>query len=140
MKWWELWTCHLMHWDARHLILNVVAALPPLAMAPPDLRRRLFAWAFLPAPLLGIVAAQAGGEYRGASGLVVALWALVGAYRRSGWMLGCLGAKLLAEAFGFMPASHAFVTLTSIHYAGAAAGLLSAYLFHSSRMRRPMPA
>ncbi len=133
-EWWRLWSCHLVHWDARHLALNAVAALPPVTVAPRRLRAALLPWAIGIAPLLSIVllVAAVGGEYRGASGLVVALWVFTGiilvrrSERRIGWVvLACIAAKLLAEVLHLLPASDSFATLSLVHYAGATAGLIS---------------
>jgi hypothetical protein len=48
----QLWTCHLAHWDVQHLLLNVIAVLPPVLLAPPQMRRRLVIFASSLAPLL----------------------------------------------------------------------------------------
>jgi membrane associated rhomboid family serine protease len=124
--WWEYWTCQFAHWDARHLLFNLIAALPPLVLAPPPLRRRILPWLLVLAPLLTVVVRLATTtDYRGASGLVVALWALVGVTQRSAPLLLALAAKLAAEACGLMPESQSFVTLAAVHYAGAIAGVVT---------------
>lgn len=134
-EWWQLWTCHLVHWDAKHLAMNVLAALPPLMLAPQSLRRQIVPWTICIAPLLSLIliAAGVGGEYRGASGLVVGIWVFTGLCSvRNGNMrvglalLACMAVKLTAESFHIMPAaSGSFATLSLVHYAGAALGTVS---------------
>ena len=149
-EWWQLWTCHLIHWTAGHLLLNAIAMVPPIVLAP---RRVLLEWmwrALIAAPLLSVVLLASGfrGEYRGASGLVVMCWVFAGVAlvrehdRRSGLLLLCaIGAKLGLGAFGLWPAaSHAFVTVAAMHYAGAAAGVLAAVTVRSREWQPSLAA
>jgi rhombotail lipoprotein len=140
--WWDvllaviaLWTCHLMHWNWQHALLNAIAALPPLFA----MRRRLWQlarFALFAAPLIAL-AVRAGfdGEYRGASGLIVAMWVYAAMVTRAGPMLVVIAAKLAGEALGLMPAHEGFVTVALAHYAGATVGLVLGHfeaLFDSS--------
>jgi hypothetical protein len=122
----ELWTCHLAHWGWEHALLNAVAAVPPLVVAPRRWRMMLFV--LLAAPLVSL-AVRAGfdGEYRGASGLVVAMWVYAGIAARNRLMLAAVAAKLAAEALGWMPAHEEYVTVALAHYAGATAGVVGGY-------------
>jgi membrane associated rhomboid family serine protease len=135
-EWWQLWTCHLAHWDARHLLLNCVALLPPVILVSSATRWRLIGWAFVAAPSLSLAILASGfhGEYRGASGLVVGIWVLAGLtlIRESEkgpglLLLSVIAAKLLLEAVGAWPsASIDYVTSDIVHYAGALMGVLGA--------------
>jgi rhombotail lipoprotein len=120
----ELWTCHLMHWGWAHALLNAIAAVPPLIV----LRRRwreAARFVLIAAPIIAI-AVQLGfdGEYRGASGLVMALWVYAGITTGNGLLLVAAGAKLAAEALGLTPAHEGYVTVALAHYAGAVVGLI----------------
>jgi membrane associated rhomboid family serine protease len=133
-EWWQLWTCHLVHWDVRHFALNAIAVTPPLVIARHRLRMRdAVVWSALAAPLLSLVLIAHGlrGEYRGASGLVVAVWVtaamtLIRDRDRFGVvLLVAIAAKLSAEAFGVRPPPPAFETVPLAHYAGAMIGAIS---------------
>jgi hypothetical protein len=91
-------------------------------------RRWLFApFLFLAAPCIALaVRAGFAGEYRGASGLVVAMWVFAGVLSRHRVLLAIVAAKLAAEALGLLPSHDGFVTVSIAHYAGAAAGLVGA--------------
>src|SRR5262249_18656156 len=116
--WWEiviavaaLWTCHLLHWSWQHSLFNAIAAIPPLwAMG----RRKwqIVRFVLFAAPLIAL-AVRLGfdGQYRGASGLVVAMWVYAAVVTRAGPMLLVIAAKLAAEALGWMPAQEGFVTV-----------------------------
>jgi len=120
-SWWQLWSCHLAHWDARHLLLNVAAAIPPLLFV----RARFL---LIAAPILSITLLAFGldGEYRGASGLIVALWVYAALTRRSGILLAAIAAKLIIEAAGWWPSeSTSYTALPLAHYAGAAIGVIA---------------
>jgi len=119
----ELWTCHIAHWGWQHAMLNAVAAVPPLVV----IRRRwaLALFLLLAAPLISL-AVRAGfdGQYRGASGLVVAMWVYAGIAARNRTMLIAVAVKLAAEALGWMPSHEGYVTVALAHYAGATAGAI----------------
>ncbi|HET7710312.1 MAG TPA: rhomboid family intramembrane serine protease [Thermoanaerobaculia bacterium] len=132
-EWWQLWSCHLTHWGWSHLLLNLLAALPVAILLP----RRMFGVAAIgavaAAPLLSFAILFSGtpGEYRGASGLVVALWCftaivLLREHRASGVALAAaILLKLSLEALGWWPQSSAsFTPLPVAHYAGAVIGTL----------------
>ena len=123
----ELWTCHLAHWGWQHALLNAVAAVPPLVVI--RRRWRLALFLLLAAPLISL-AVRAGfdGEYRGASGLVVAMWVYAGIAARNRAMLMAVAAKLAAEALGVVPGHGGYVTVALAHYAGATAGAVAGYL------------
>ena len=133
--WWDvllavaaLWTCHLMHWSWQHALLNAIAALPPMFA----MRRRawqLARFALFAAPVIALVVKMGfAGEYRGTSGLVVAMWVYAAVVTRAGPMLMVIAAKLAAEALGLAPAHEGFVTVALAHYAGAVVGaVLGAY-------------
>ncbi|HVT02683.1 MAG TPA: rhomboid family intramembrane serine protease [Thermoanaerobaculia bacterium] len=135
-EWWRLWTCHLVHWDWSHLLLNLVAILPPMALVSGRIRWRLLGWALVAAPFLSLAILASGfqGEYRGASGLVVGIWVLAGLtlVRESAkgpglLLLSVIAGKLLLEALGaWPPASADYVTNDVVHYAGALMGALAA--------------
>jgi rhomboid family GlyGly-CTERM serine protease len=90
---WRLWTGHLAHWGAAHLVLDAVAAVPPLLLLRARDGWRYGLWAIVAAPLisLGILATTPGVVYRGVSAIVVGLWVLVPLRER-----GARGAILLA--------------------------------------------
>ena len=130
----ELWSCHLLHWGWQHALLNVVAAAPPIVAMPRSRR-----WLFVPllaaaAPFIALaVRAGFAGEYRGASGLVVAMWVFAGAFLRDRVLLAIIAAKLTAEALGLLPSHDAFVTVSIAHFAGAVAGLAGFAILPTSR-------
>jgi hypothetical protein len=76
---WRLWTGHLAHWGAGHLVVDAIAAVPPLLLLRGRDRWRYVMWAIAAAPLisLGILATTPGVVYRGISAIVVGLWVLV---------------------------------------------------------------
>lgn len=120
-----LWSCHLLHWNWQHALMNAIAAVPPLVIWP---KRQIVRFVLLAAPLIAL-AVRLGfhGEYRGASGLVMGMWVYAGMKARSKLLLGAAGAKLAAEALGLSPPHEGYVTVALAHYAGAAAG----YFFSS---------
>jgi|GEM_PF-2421752 len=137
IEWWRLWTCHLVHWNASHLFLNLLALLPPMMLVTPPMRWRLAGWALMSAPVLSLTVLAGGfqGEYRGASGLVVGVWVLTGLTlvtdpaRRAGGLLllSFIVPKLVLEVAGAWPtASDAYRTSDVVHYAGALTGVLGA--------------
>jgi hypothetical protein len=130
--WWELWrlwTCHLVHYDWRHLALNAIAALPPFGVRwrkPP-----LWFWAVTPAFIsLGILLIARPYEYRGASALIMSLWFMVPG-RIGKVMIVLATVKLLVETFH--PLTPAALPLA--HWLGAAAGVIGA-----SILRRCSPS
>jgi len=131
----ELWTCHFLHWGWQHGLLNAVAAVPPIVA----MRRHKSALLFLPflfvaAPFIALaVRASFAGEYRGASGLVVAMWVFAGVLLRNRVLLVVIAAKLTAEALGLLPSHDAFATVSIAHYAGAVAGLVGAVTKEKAR-------
>lgn len=123
--WWEvwrLWTGHLVHYDLRHLALNVIAALPPVVAYPKAAARAAALLFAIAAPLIsiGILLIARPHEYRGASALVIALWFIVPG--RIGYTLMALASvKLIVETF------HPFgIALPLAHWLGAAAGVITA--------------
>lgn len=133
----ELWTCHFLHWGWQHALLNAVAAVPPIV----TMRRHKSALLLLPflfaaAPFIALaVRAGFAGEYRGASGLVVAMWVFAGVLLRNRVLLVIIVAKLTAEAFGVLPSQDAFATVSIAHYAGAVAGLVGAIVASKENAR-----
>jgi len=75
-EWWRLWTGHFVHYNIAHLITNAIAAVVPLALVEERARRRLLLTVPIIAPALSLVllAFARFDEYRGASGLALALW------------------------------------------------------------------
>lgn len=136
---WRLWTGHLAHFGWDHALANAAAlAVPWILAAPRDRLRLALATAFLP-PLLSLLLlpALAGAEYRGASGLACALWALAGlrlAQRRESLptgalLLGGLLVKLVAEAALDAPLlvrPGPWQPMPRAHLGGALLGLLAA--------------
>lgn len=135
---WRLWTGHLAHFGWDHAMANAVALAVPFLLVPRGDRLRLALAPLGLAPLLSLLLLPGlgGAEYRGASGLACALWALAGlhlARRRAGalpggLMLGGLALKLVAEtAFGstlLHPAG--WQALPAAHLWGALLGLAAA--------------
>jgi hypothetical protein len=120
-----LWTCHFLHWTWQHALLNAVAALPPLIVMR-GRRWQLMRFAFFAAPLIALaVRIGFAGEYRGASGLVVAMWVYAGMRNRV--LLAAVTVKLAAEALGLTPAHDGFVTVALAHYAGATVAVVIGY-------------
>ena len=135
----ELWSCHLLHWGWQHALLNAVAAVPPIVAMPRSRRWFFVPFLALAAPFIALaVRAGFAGEYRGASGLVVAMWVFAGALLRDRVLLVVIAAKLTAEALGLLPSHDAFVTVSIAHYAGAAAGLIGASVLRTKKAR-PWP-
>ncbi|WP_243384047.1 rhomboid family intramembrane serine protease [Geothrix alkalitolerans] len=136
---WRLWTGHLVHFGWEHALANAVAlAVPWILAAPRDRRRLALATLILP-PLLSVLLLPSlgGGEYRGASGLVCALWALVGlrlAVRNESALLGLmllasLLVKLAAETVvggGVLLRADGWSTLPAAHLWGSGLGLAAA--------------
>jgi len=138
---WRLWTGHAVHYDFRHLMLDSIAALPPVVLLRSSDRWRVIPWAFIVAPLISIVIllTTPNVEYRGMSALVIGLWILVPLqfiHERSlaaaALLILCI-TKLALEAFtpfrlGFTPIPPLFLA----HWSGALAGALT---FALTRLR-----
>ncbi|WP_243322396.1 rhomboid family intramembrane serine protease [Geothrix sp. SG200] len=135
---WRLWTGHLVHFGWEHALANAVAlAVPWILVAPRDRRRLALGTLILP-PLLSVLLLPSlgGGEYRGASGLACALWALVGlrlAVRNESalglMMLAGLLVKLAAETVvggGVLLRAGGWSTLPAAHLWGSGLGLAAA--------------
>lgn len=140
---WRLWTGHLVHWDAGHLLLNLAAAVPPLLMLRPWQRRLLAGQLVLIAPLLSLLLLQIGGfdELRGASGLLASAWCIAaltqirdGRMRAGLLFAALLAVKLLLDRVQAAPlASDAFAVSTVAH----AGGTLVASLLVLAQLRLP---
>lgn len=77
---WRLWTGHMVHFGWEHTLANAIALAVPWILVGRAGRRRLALSTLLVPPLLSLLLLPSIGEaeYRGASGLACALWALVG--------------------------------------------------------------
>jgi rhomboid family GlyGly-CTERM serine protease len=149
---WRLWTGHLVHYDVAHLVTNAIAIAVPLALVDSLIRRRIVLAATIIAPAISIVllAASHFDEYRGASGLALAVWtaaalSLLGATslrdRRTGAALLVLGvAKLAAEVVGAGHLWEGVAPLPLAHVAGSIAGLIAfAWCRHFSLLSQSVP-
>ena len=137
----ELWTCHFLHWGWQHAMLNAVAAVPPIVAMPQSRRWLFLPFLFAAAPFIALaVGAGFAGEYRGASGLVVAMWVFAGVLLRNRVLLVVIAAKLTAEALGLLPSHDVFTTVPIAHYAGAVAGLVGGVSGYSRSIALPSPA
>lgn len=148
---WRLWTAHLVHFGWRHALFDALALalLARGVLCTVPLRRLLVAGLGV-APLLSLAVLwlQPGlREYRGASGLVVALlaWLVVDTWRQRragrGW-LGFAAAALVGKLAWEAWPGHAAGSLVlppgvsvawSAHLAGALLGALLGTLFPSVR-------
>lgn len=137
-EWWRLWSCHLVHYNWPHLLVDsgMLAGLGWL------LRRRLPSWLLAVAMLvvMPLIAAVLYFwlpllvEYRGASGLAMMLWVLLGLQllREQPWVGGGLLLLLVARtAADILGLGELFTTLPTdteiawqAHLVGAVAGLL----------------
>ncbi len=105
---WRLWTGHLTHFGWEHALANALTFGVPLLLTDRQERARILLSLLAVAPLLSLVVLTGlgTGQYRGASGLACALWAMVSlrlAERQEATpygllMLGGLLLKLGAEA------------------------------------------
>jgi rhomboid family GlyGly-CTERM serine protease len=153
-EWWRLWTAHLVHFSARHAVLDASAALLLGHLAERFLGRRFIAIMLLVgAPLLSCVLlllVPGLMEYRGASGLATVLGAIAGVglwrarprVRIPVMVLGIVFlAKLASDAFA------APMTLTNLpigvdvawqaHMLGIAFGLLAWAMVAVRSVRKP---
>lgn len=130
-EWWRLWTGHLVHYSAPHLLLNVVALLPPLVVT--RAWNAIALWAAIAAPALSVALLQCStfAEYRGASGLIAGVWVFVAIElfrrKRSAVALvisGAIAVKLIAEATGTLPWSGEVEPLHAAHCFGALLGAI----------------
>ncbi|NYE59556.1 rhomboid family GlyGly-CTERM serine protease [Duganella sp. 1224] len=113
---WRLWTCHLVHYSARHALMDFATALAAGAIALPALGwRRLCLIVALSAPLISaglLLLAPDLLYYRGASGMAVmlvvlaagTLWPRAGRRARAALVLlgVALSVKIAAEALGYV--------------------------------------
>lgn len=132
---WRLWTGHLVHYDFAHLITNAIAVAGPLALVNGRVRREILLAMTVVAPAISIVLLGAArfDEYRGASGLALAIWiasalSLLGSAfsrdRKTGAaLLGLSVAKLAAEMVGAGHVWEGVAPLPLAHIAGAIAGV-----------------
>lgn len=132
-EWWRLWTGHLVHWDGAHLWLNALAFAAPACLLDARTRRVLLAAIFAAAPAVSavILTVPRLQEYRGASGLALALWAAAAVVlisrgdRSAGFVVAALtAAKLSLEASSVALWKLEFQSLPEAHVAGAVAGLV----------------
>ena len=149
---WRLWTGHLVHYDAAHLITNAIAVAVPLALADLRSRRAILLAMTLIAPAISIVllAAARFDEYRGASGLALAIWVASALSllqtasprdRMTGAALLVIAvAKLAAEMFGAGHVWESVAPLPLAHVAGAIAGVITfACSTNFSLLQRSVP-
>lgn len=135
---WRLWTCHALHFGWRHALVNLGAMAVPLAMLRPRSWPRLLAALLLLAPVLSllILVSLGSAQYRGASGLACAAWAMAGAGLARGRraraeglaLLGLLALKLALEAWSgaaLLPGGPGWTSLPAAHRWGALLGLLA---------------
>ena len=149
-EWWRLWTGHLVHYDFAHLITNAVAVAVPLSLVPGIARRRLILAVPIIAPALSLVLLTCArfDQYRGASGVAMALWSgaaltlsRAGAEcdRRTGHaLLVIVMAKLAAEAAG---GGHLWSTVAPLplaHEAGFVIGALVAITMAMRTLPAPL--
>ena len=144
---WRLWTGHLVHYDLAHFVINAIGIGVPLALVDRRRRRAILLTMTLIAPAISVVllAGAHFDEYRGASGLAVAVWvasalSLLWAHsardRKSGAsLLVIVAAKLAAEMAGVGHVWEGVAPLPLAHLAGAIAGLV-AFALSSPRSRR----
>jgi rhomboid family GlyGly-CTERM serine protease len=149
---WRLWTGHLVHFDWGHALANLVAfAIPSFLARRPD-RLRLGLSLLVIAPILSLLILPDldGGQYRGASGLLCALWALVGlrlARRQNSPMVGilmlaALALKLTFETLaerGLLATDSAWQSLPVAHLWGTLLGLAAEATWEIGGRNRPKP-
>jgi membrane associated rhomboid family serine protease len=143
-QWWRLWTGHLVHYSAAHLLLNATALVPPLVLTPA--RRRMAIWSLIAAPLLSLLllATSTFDEYRGASGLIVGIWLYVSVElwrdhkRIAIAMITAITLKLLLEATNTLPWSNAIAPSHAAHYLGAILGAFGG-IFNAVADSRQVP-
>jgi rhomboid family GlyGly-CTERM serine protease len=133
---WRLWTGHLVHYDIAHVVTNAIAIAVPLALVDRRNRRAILLSLILIAPAISLVllAGAHFDEYRGASGLALAVWvasalSLLRARNArdrctGGALLVIAAAKLLAEMAGVGHVWERVAPLPLAHVAGAIAGMM----------------
>jgi len=133
---WRLWTGHITHFGGGHAFINLIALAIPGLLAPSKDRLRIALSFLVIAPLLSLLILHqlGGGQYRGASGLACALWAVVGLRlarkQERPWLgallLGLLSLKLILEAQSGNALTHPVVwqLLPGAHLLGAELGLI----------------
>ena len=131
---WRLWSGHLVHYDLEHLLINVIAAGPPLLLLRRGQWLKTILWAVMAAPpiSLAVLAAVPGGEYRGASAIVVGLWILVPlTTRRSAASMVILTAAVFKVTMEMLtPVNITGVSVPPLplaHLAGAVAGVVGSF-------------
>ena len=146
-EWWRALGAHLVHHDARHLLLNLAGLVLLWWLYAPDARTR--DWALV---ALGSALAVAAGLwfgapelawYLGASGVLHGGWAAAGvaAHRRwrleSAVTLGLLGAKLAWERVAGPLGAEAggLAVVVDAHLYGALGGLAAALALGLGRRR-----
>jgi rhomboid family GlyGly-CTERM serine protease len=134
---WRLWTGHLVHYDVAHLVTNAIAIAVPLSLVDRRSRRAILLAMTLIAPAISVVllAGAHFDEYRGASGLALAVWvtsalSLLGTHsardRKTGAaLLVLVVAKLAAEMAGLGHVWEGVAPLPLAHVAGSIAGLIA---------------
>jgi rhomboid family GlyGly-CTERM serine protease len=138
-EWWRLLGCHLVHFDARHLALNLAGLGLLWWLYVADARP----WQWLFVALAAALAVGAGlyllapavRWYLGLSGVLHGLWAAAVVFARRRWRLealvsgALLAAKLAAEQI-FGPLSGALESalpvITVAHFYGAVGGAVAA--------------
>jgi rhomboid family GlyGly-CTERM serine protease len=141
---WRFWTGHLVHYDVAHLVTNAIGIGVPLVLVDRRSRRAILLALTLIAPAISVVllAVAHFNEYRGASGLALAVWvasalSLLGAQaardRRTGAALLVLAvAKLTAEMAGGGHVWESISPLPSAHLAGSIAGVIAFFIHRTA--------
>ncbi|MEA2165152.1 MAG: hypothetical protein QOK37_3279 [Thermoanaerobaculia bacterium] len=130
---WRLWSGHLVHYDLAHALTNALAIVIPLGFLDRRCRRAILLSLTIIAPAMSVIllAGAKFDEYRGASGLAMAVWVasalmlLRGSDRATGLALLLLAiAKLGAELAGVGHVWTAVASLPLAHVIGAWAGVV----------------
>ena len=145
-QWWRLLTCHLVHFDLRHLALNVAGLVLLWTLYVADARLR--DWFIVALAAAGAIGAglfyldPAVAWYLGLSGVLHGLWAAGGVACWQRWRLETvvtlllLAAKLLFEHLHGALSQEFGATLpviTAAHVYGAVGGLASALALRLGR-------
>jgi rhomboid family GlyGly-CTERM serine protease len=133
---WRLWTGHLVHYGLAHAMTNALAIVLPLSFIDRRSRNAILTSLTIFAPVMSVVllAGAHFDEYRGASGLALAVWiasafVLLRAHTRRGRWIGIALlllaiAKLGAEIAGWGHVWTGVAPLPLAHFAGACAGVV----------------